>query len=235
MGQETSKPKQYKMTKHDKAILELKKSRDNIDKYSQSMFKKIGMERRQVKNIISKKSKNKDGKLSPTDEMKCKSILKRIRYQESLVNKAVQQLMSLEEMILSIDFKQVEMTFMEGLENGNTILKQLNQELSLEKVDDLLDESEEQMAIANEINEVLGEHQINVAGQQIEDEVDLELQDMIKEMEGSVEMRKPDSTVEKFPNVSHLPELEPKKEKLQKEETEEEEEGYKEQRVLIPS
>lgn len=235
MGQETSKPKQYKMTKHDKAILELKKSRDNIDKYSQSMFKKIGMERRQVKNIISNKSKNKDGKLSPADEMKCKSILKRIRYQESLVNKAVQQLMSLEEMILSIDFKQVEMTFMEGLENGNTILKQLNQELSLEKVDDLLDESEEQMAIANEINEVLGEHQINVAGQQIEDEVDLELQDMIKEMEGSVEMKKPDSTVEKLPSVSHLPELEPKKEKLQKEETEEEEEGYKEQRVLIPS
>lgn len=226
MGQETSKPKQYTLTEHDRAMLQLKKSRDNIDKYSQSMFRKIGAERAQIKTIISTKKVN--GQLSSVDEAKCKSILKRIRYQESLVGKAVQQLLSLEEMILSIDFKQVEMSFVSGLENGNSILKQLNEELTLERVDAVLDESEEQMAISNEINDVLGE-QSNTAGQYLEQEVDLELQNMIQEIEGARETRTPEKvSAEKLPDVAHLPELEVRREEVVKE-------AVTEDRVLVPS
>lgn len=216
MGQESSRPQEYKMTEHDKAMLQLKKSRDNIDKYSQSMFRKIGIERRQVKSIVRKRN---GAKLLPFEEMKCKSILKRIRYQESLVNKAVQQLMSLEEMILNLDFKHIEMSFIQGLENGNNILKQLNEELTLEKVDAVLDESEEQMALANEINDVLGE-QATSTGEYLENEVDLELQEMIEEFYGVEEVKKP-VEIGKLPSLSHLPELEARKEE--------------EERVLIPS
>ncbi|XBW36630.1 hypothetical protein QEN19_002202 [Hanseniaspora menglaensis] len=231
MGQESSKPNQYKMTEHDKAMLQLKRSRDNMDRYSQSMFKKIGIERRQVKAIISSNKKTST-KMSPINEIKCKSILKRIRYQESLVNKAVQQLLSLEEMILSINFKQIEINFVEGLENGNTILKQLNEELSLEKVDAVLDESEEQMAISNDINDSLG-LQTNTAGQYLEDEVDLELQKMMEDMETKEKASVQDSikqlpNVSQLPDVSQLPELEHKaNEQLKAEKSEE--------RVLIPS
>ena len=213
MGQESSKSRQYEMSEHDKAMLQLKRSRDNIDKYSQSMYKKIHKEQRMVKDIIRTKKNLKTGKLGEYDELKCKTILKRIRYQESLVTKAVQQLMSLEEMIISIDFKQVEKMFLKGLENGNGILKELNKELTLEKVDAILDESEEQMALANEVNDVLAESS-NTAGQYLDEEVDEELLAMMKEMEKTSELK------QNLPNVSNLPE--PVSDKKHIEEKEEE-------------
>ena len=217
MGQESSKSRQYEMSEHDKAMLQLKRSRDNIDKYSQSMYKKIQKEQRMVKDIIRSKKNLKTGKLSEYDELKCKTILKRIRYQESLVTKAVQQLMSLEEMIISIDFKQVEKMFLKGLENGNGILKELNKELTLEKVDAILDESEEQMALANEVNDVLAESS-NTAGQYLDEEVDEELLAMMKEMEKTSELK------QNLPNVSNLPEPVSDKKHIEEKEEEVEEE-----------
>lgn len=218
MGQESSKPKQYKMSEHDKAMLQLKRSRDNIDKYSQSMYKKIAKEKRLVKDIIKTKKNIKTNNLSDYDQLKCKTILKRIRYQESLVTKAVQQLMSLEEMIMSIDFKQVEKMFIQGLENGNGILKELNKELSLEKVDAVLDESEEQMALANEVNDALAESS-NTAGQYLDDEVDEELIAMMKEMEPpATETKK-----QELPNVANLPEPVSNKKPIEEKEEEREE------------
>jgi charged multivesicular body protein 6 len=217
MGQESSKSRQYEMSEHDKAMLQLKRSRDNIDKYSQSMYKKIHKEQRMVKDIIRTKKNLKTGKLSEYDELKCKTILKRIRYQESLVTKAVQQLMSLEEMIISIDFKQVEKMFLKGLENGNGILKELNKELTLEKVDAILDESEEQMALANEVNDVLAESS-NTAGQYLDEEVDEELLAMMKEMEKTSELK------QNLPNVSNLPEPVSDKKHIEEKEEEVEEE-----------
>ena len=217
MGQESSKSRQYEMSEHDKAMLQLKRSRDNIDKYSQSMYKKIHKEQRMVKDIIRTKKNLKTGKLGEYDELKCKTILKRIRYQESLVTKAVQQLMSLEEMIISIDFKQVEKMFLKGLENGNEILKELNKELTLEKVDAILDESEEQMALANEVNDVLAESS-NTAGQYLDEEVDEELLAMMKEMEKTSELK------QNLPNVSNLPEPVSDKKHIEEKEEEVEEE-----------
>ncbi|KAL6946059.1 hypothetical protein ACO0OE_003038 [Hanseniaspora uvarum] len=217
MGQESSKSRQYEMSEHDKAMLQLKRSRDNIDKYSQSMYKKIHKEQRMVKDIIRTKKNLKTGKLGEYDELKCKTILKRIRYQESLVTKAVQQLMSLEEMIISIDFKQVEKMFLKGLENGNGILKELNKELTLEKVDAILDESEEQMALANEVNDVLAESS-NTAGQYLDEEVDEELLAMMKEMEKTSELK------QNLPNVSNLPEPVSDKKHIEEKEEEVEEE-----------
>ena len=197
MGQGSSKPNRYEMSEHDRAMLQLKKSRDNIDKYSQSMY-----------NIIKTKKNIKTGKLNEYDELKCKSILKRIRYQESLVTKAVQQLMSLEEMIISIDFKDVEKMFIKGLENGNGILKELNKELSLEKVDAILDESEEQMAMANDVNDLLAES-TNNAGQYLDDEVDEELLEMMKEIERKSEQKSEKNSEkkpeQKLPDVANLP------------------------------
>lgn len=195
------------MSEHDRAMLQLKKSRDNIDKYSQSMYKKISKEKLLVKNIIKTK-KNNTGKLNEYDELKCKSILKRIRYQESLVTKAVQQLMSLEEMIISIDFKDVEKMFIKGLENGNGMLKELNKELSLEKVDAILDESEEQMAMANDVNDLLAES-TNNAGQYLDDEVDEELLEMMKEIDRKSEQKSEQNSEkkpeQKLPDVANLP------------------------------
>lgn len=204
MGQGASKPNRYEMSDHDRAMLQLKKSRDNIDKYSQSMYKKISKEKLLVKNIIATKKNAKTGKLDAYDELKCKSILKRIRYQESLVTKAVQQLMSLEEMIISIDFKDVEKMFIKGLENGNGILKELNKELSLERVDAILDESEEQMTMANDVNDLLAES-TNNAGQYLDDEVDEELLEMMKELEKKSEKESKQNPEKKLPDVANLP------------------------------
>lgn len=120
------------------------------------------------------------------------------------MTKAVQQLMSLEEMIISIDFKDVEKMFIKGLENGNGILKELNKELSLERVDAILDESEEQMTMANDVNDLLAES-TNNAGQYLDDEVDEELLEMMKELEKKSEKESKQNPEKKLPDVANLP------------------------------
>jgi charged multivesicular body protein 6 len=83
------------------------------------------------------------------------TALRQKKYQESLLLKTDSQLQTLQELVRlflktglmrqvsTIEFTQIQATVMQGLSMGNEVLKQLHQEMSLEKVEKLMDQTKE--------------------------------------------------------------------------------------------
>lgn len=71
------------------------------------------------------------------------TALRQRKYQEQLLSKTDAQLQTLQELVSSIEFTQIQATVMKGLEMGNEVLKQLHKEVSLEKVEKLMDQTRE--------------------------------------------------------------------------------------------
>lgn len=70
--------------------------------------------------------------------MRAKLALQRRAYQRSLIEKTDQQLATLQELVTTIEFAQLEQSIVYGLEQGNQVLKEIHKELSLDRVDDLM-------------------------------------------------------------------------------------------------
>ncbi|QLQ78164.1 hypothetical protein HG537_0A04110 [Torulaspora globosa] len=186
MGQKGSK---VQITENDKAILQLKRSRDEIHKFTRKTDQLISSERLKLKEMI---------KENPT---KCKSdfrvrfLLKRIHYQDHLLQQALEQLINLENLVSTLEFKLVETQFIKGLERGNQILKKLNKEF--ENVDELMDDVQRQIAYQEEVDEVLAH---SIAGvNDFETEIDKELDQMEREINPQQEIE--------LPSVGKLPDL----------------------------
>lgn len=62
---------------------------------------------------------------------------------ESLLEKTDNQLMSLERLVMDIEFAQVEANVMEGLQVGNEALKQIHSILSIERIEEIMEETRE--------------------------------------------------------------------------------------------
>lgn len=194
MGQKGSK---IKITEQDKAVLQLKQSKDSIHKYTRRTSSLIDEERQQLKLIIKENPK------TYKQNTKVRFILKRIHYQEHLLDQASDQLINLENMLSNIEFKLVEKQFFQGLQNGNVILTKLNKEFR--NIDDIMDNVQEQMAYQAEIDETLAQHVSGV--NDYEDEIDKELDAMELEIEGKQETNAATEQIPEMPSVDKLPEL----------------------------
>ncbi|KAI8875215.1 hypothetical protein K501DRAFT_231398 [Backusella circina FSU 941] len=133
-----------KITSQDKAILDLKVQRDKLKQYQ----KKINF-------VIDKEIEAAKKALLQDNKKKALLALKKKKYQVQLLEKTEQQLMTLEELTNSIEYALVEKQVMEGLKNGNDILKEIHKETSVEAVDKLMDDTAEAIAYQNEIDEML--------------------------------------------------------------------------------
>ncbi|CAI1634375.1 hypothetical protein SEUBUCD646_0M02160 [Saccharomyces eubayanus] len=192
MGQKSSK---VQITKTDRAILEVKRSKDEIHKFTRRTDSLIQVEKYQLKELIRAHPKNYKSNI------KVRFLLKRIHYQEHLLQQASDQLINLENMISTLEFKMVETQFINGLRNGNEILKKLNKEFS--NVDELMDDVQDQIAYQNEINETLSRS--IVGANDYEDELDKELDAL--EMEVNTKEKKDKVEAANLPSTEGLPSL----------------------------
>jgi charged multivesicular body protein 6 len=69
--------------------------------------------------------------------------LKKRKFQEGLFHKTEQQLLNLESLTQTIEFSLIERQIFEGLRVGNEILKTIHNEMSLDNVQKLMDETQE--------------------------------------------------------------------------------------------
>ncbi|AET41170.1 ESCRT-III subunit protein VPS20 Ecym_7340 [Eremothecium cymbalariae DBVPG len=189
MGQKGSK---IQVTATDKAILQLKLAKDNLHRYSKRTDTLIEQERKELRNIaIAEKEKFKKN-------ARARLLLKRIHYQQHLLDQCSDQLINLENMLMTIEFKLVEKQFIEGLTHGNEVLKKLNREFS--GVEELMDDFAEQVAYQEEIDEVLGNSTVSFVGN-FQQEIDKEL-DIL-----DAEINAKQTDVEAFPSTEGLPEV----------------------------
>jgi charged multivesicular body protein 6 len=182
MGNATSSRSSPKITPHDKAILQLKLQRDKLQKSKQKIQTVIRRENQLAKQCVIAKNFEK-----------AKLTLRKKKRQQSLLDTLERQSNTLEELIDTIEFKLIEKDVLYGLEQGNKVLKEINGEMSIEKVDKIMEETAEAVEYQNELSERLGTLLTNSE----ELEVDEELRAL--ELEMGVAMEEP---IQKIPATS---------------------------------
>ncbi|TPX72465.1 hypothetical protein CcCBS67573_g05857 [Chytriomyces confervae] len=150
-----------KITQHDRAILDLKVQRDKIKKYQKKLAQVAESETRIAKSHLAK-----------GDKRRALLALKKKKYQESLIEKADMQLLNLEQMTDTIEFALIERDILEGLKQGNTVLKEIHKEMNVEAVQQLMDDTADAIAYQNEIDEILGGKLSDADMEDIEEELE---------------------------------------------------------------
>ncbi|VUG17393.1 VPS20 [Brettanomyces bruxellensis] len=163
-----------KITSQDKAVLQLKIQRDKLRKTSIKVQTVIKRENEIARQCVRK-----------GDKRRALLALKKRKYQENLLDTVGKQSDSLETLINTIEFKLIEKDVVYGLQEGNKVLKQLNTELSVDKVDKIMDETAEGVSYQEELSERLGE----LMPRALDAEVDEELERMEREEAEKTEER----------------------------------------------
>ncbi|KAJ3616261.1 hypothetical protein Zmor_011964 [Zophobas morio] len=146
LGLSKISPKCKKLSPSDKAILDLKFQRDKLHHYSKQLQLVLSQEVNMAKEALAVGNKDK-----------ALLILKKKKMQEQLHNKSLSILTNIEEMINSIEFSMIERKIFDSLKEGNRLLQLLNNELSIEKINKLIDETAEAVKYQKEVEEILGQ------------------------------------------------------------------------------
>lgn len=184
-----NQPSQPKITAQDKAIYQLKRQRDSLKQYQRKLNVVIDKQTQFARQAIT------DGKPD-----KAKMYLRLKKQQQSLVNSTYDQLGNLEGLIGTIEFKLIEKDVLYGLQQGNEVLKKLNSEMSVEKIDKVMDDLEDERIKVDEVSDMLGAGLTNLE----EQEVDEELQQLEDEVLGR-EPAMPDVPTRVEPELPDVP------------------------------
>lgn len=126
-------------------------------------------------------------------------MLRKKKYMEKMLQQADGQLVNLEQLVADLEFAQIQATFVEGLKVGNEALRQLHSVLTIDQIEQILDETREGIDKQREIDELISGTFTH------EDEAGLE-----SELESMLESFAP-KVVEEKENISNLPTFEPAK------------------------
>ncbi|XP_064645242.1 charged multivesicular body protein 6-A-like [Lineus longissimus] len=168
MGALFGKPKKKEggITDQDRAVLQLKQQRDKLKQYQKKITVQLEKDRCTAKQLLH------DGKKD-----KAKALLRKKKYQESLLTKTDAQLENIGNLVQEIEFAQVELQVVEGLKSGNEALKKMHQLMSLEDVEKIMDDTQEAVEYQREIDDLLS----GGLTQEDEDDVLAELDDLVKQ------------------------------------------------------
>lgn len=149
----SSKSKVNRITSRDKAILEVKVQRDRLKQYQKkvksSELRHVLMIFLQLKFVTERETEIAKEHLKNGNKPLALLALKKRNYQNGLLQKTDDQLFNLEQLVQSIEFAQVEAQVFAGLKSGNQILKELQEEIKIEDVEKLMDDTAEAIAYQN--------------------------------------------------------------------------------------
>jgi charged multivesicular body protein 6 len=170
MGPCASSPKEHKIHKistmkdnTEQAQIQLKTTRDQIKSY----IKRLGV------NEKSKREKAKEA-LKNKDRERAKIFLTQAKMYREQSNSAQGSLVMIEEQITQIETSKIQKDVVKVLEQGNSVLKKLNEEVNIEKWEKISDDMNEIKAQQDEIGNFFKNHNINY-----EEEVDKELENLM--------------------------------------------------------
>lgn len=192
---------QSQITDVDRAVLDLKNTRDRLTKYNNQL--EISIEKLMIKARAAK------------DQNKTKTALGLLRlkkHKQTQVESVQSQLLNVHKMIGSIDSQQQNNQIVLSLKAGKDALAKLHEETTVDDVLNLMDEIAEQNEMEQEINDVLN-GAVPMLSADLEEAVEAELAALM-EQEGLTDpattATKPDDLV--LPDVpdAKLPEAEEK-------------------------
>ncbi|KAL0249644.1 hypothetical protein GEMRC1_004873 [Eukaryota sp. GEM-RC1] len=128
----------------DKVLLKLKIQRDKLTQY-QLKIDKVIVDLKHKANVFVKNN-NRDRALL---------CLKQKKYQETLLQQADQNLMNLEQLLSQVEDAEIQAAVMEGITEGNSLLRKIGEEMSVEKVEMIMDELRDHQQNHEEISRLL--------------------------------------------------------------------------------
>ncbi|XP_017867342.1 PREDICTED: charged multivesicular body protein 6-A [Drosophila arizonae] len=143
-GKSSKKTAPSRITEHDKAVLQLKQQRDRLKQYQKRIELQLENDRLLAKKCLQQGRKDR-----------AKLLLRKKKYQESLLTNADKQLENLEKLASDLEFAQVEMKVLDGLKQGNAALKKVHDMLSIDEVERIMDETREGIEKQQEIDAIL--------------------------------------------------------------------------------
>ena len=138
-GRAKKNPRQV-VTEQDKAILAAKMARDRLKQVCKRCELSIEKDRERARELL--KTGNKRQALL---------LLKRKRYEESTVAQVEGHIDRIEQMIRSLEIAQLNVEVTERLRQGNEALKSINESISIDEVERILDETREAEAFQEEL------------------------------------------------------------------------------------
>eukprot|EP00903_Cladosiphon_okamuranus_P022278 g20484.t1 len=133
------------VTDQDRAVLDLKNSRDRLKRYQKKL--EIECDKLQAQAMAMIKEKRKDRALL---------LLKIKKLKQNQVEKADSQLLSVEQLIETIDWESQQLQVFNALKEGNAALNKLHDEMPLDKVEELMADTAESIAMEEEISKAIG-------------------------------------------------------------------------------
>lgn len=107
--------------------------------------------------------------------------MRKKKFQEQVLSKTDGQLENLERMVHDLEFTQVETKVIDGLKIGNTALKKLQDILSIEDIETVLDETKEGIEKQRELDDLLMGGLTAEDEGEVEAELDALMADEVKE------------------------------------------------------
>ena len=176
------KAKLSKLGGEDKAILDCKMCRDKIKSYVKSLEKNRDAKREKIKELLKNKEKQR-----------AKVVLKQVKMLEFQINAADGQLQMIEEQIHNLDMAVSQRDAMKVLEQGNAALKQLQSEVSVEKMQQITDDLEDAKEANKELEDFFKEHSVQGVS---DPDIEADLERLGNEIAGDVQL--PDANTEEF-------------------------------------
>lgn len=149
-------------------------------------------------------------------------LLRKKKYQEKLLESTDSQLENLEKLAADIEFAQVEQQVLDGLKTGNAALKKVHEILTIDEIEQVMDETKESVERQQELDALL-------SGALTEDDEDavmaeldalVEAEDNLKDIEKVVDAEQdlsdilPDVPTDRLPEKIRKTEKEDKRERI---------------------
>ncbi|RVD81208.1 uncharacterized protein DFL_009082 [Arthrobotrys flagrans] len=163
MGQSSSS---NRVTAQDRAILDMKVQRDKLKAYKKRIQVVLDREHEIARECLRNDQKDK-----------ALLALRKRKFQEQLLSKTDKQLEALEQLTSNIEFALIQKDVLYGLQQGNTVLKQIEKEMSLEKAEKIMGDTEDAIAYQKQLDEIITRNMSN----EDQDAVDEEFESMLRE------------------------------------------------------
>lgn len=154
------------LTETEKAKLELKRQRDRLKKCRVKCESVIAKEISAARDLMKMKKKKQ-----------AILLLKKKKLKEKMLLDTSNKLLTIEQLLSQIDEAEITAETMNAMKQGTEALKALNEEMSLEDVERIMDETQEAIEYQQEIDEALSGKLCS----DDEEEVELEFAKMLEE------------------------------------------------------
>ena len=165
-----------KINQEERALLDCKICRDNIKKYIKSLEKNSSLKKQKAKEAL--KNKNRD---------RAKLYMRQSKMYQEQIKSSEGKLEMIETQISQIETAQNQLDVFNVLKQGNSILKKLQEEVNVEKIQEIADDLNELKEQNDEITQFFKEKGIEENDEEIDNELD-KLIDNVQKEEGKIDL-----------------------------------------------